>query len=63
MVNAKDFMGLSKHKAQDLAEKKYIIFRLVSVDGETFLGYPEDTRTDRVCVVIEKGSIVQASVQ
>jgi hypothetical protein len=62
-MKAEDFLGLSKKTAQDLAEKKSFIFRLISVDGEPFFSYPEDVRTDRVCVEIENGQIVKATVQ
>ena len=60
---AQEFIGRSKHTAHSLAEFKSLVFRLVSVDGEVFLGYPSDTRTDRVCCEIEKGVIVRANVQ
>jgi len=63
MVNASDFIGLSKKKAQDVCEARSLIFRLVSVDGEHFLGYPEDVRDDRVCVEIKKEKVVAAKVQ
>jgi len=63
MATAEEFVGLSKSRAQDVAEYKSLVFRLVSVDGETFLGYPEDTRTDRICIEIEKGKVVIATIQ
>jgi len=63
MATPEEFIGVSKHKAQDLAEYKSLVFRLVSVDGEVFLGYPEDVRTDRICVEIEKGKVVTATIQ
>ena len=62
-ANASDFINLSKKAAQNLAEAKYMIFRLISVDGEPFLAYPEDKRDDRVCVEIEKEKVVKASIQ
>jgi hypothetical protein len=63
MATAEEFLGLTKKRAQDVAEYKSIIFRLVSVDGDKFLGYPEDERDDRICVEIEKGVITKASIQ
>ena len=63
MSTKDEFVGLTKKGAQNLAEAKCLIFRLVSIDGETFLGYPEDERTDRICVEIEGGKVTQASVQ
>lgn len=65
-IDADMFVNLPKHKAQDLAEKFNMIFRLVSVDGEIFLGYPpadEEPRTDRVCIELKKGIVAQAVIQ
>jgi hypothetical protein len=47
-MEAEKFVNLSKKRAQDLAEANYMIFRLISVDGEPFFSYPEDIRTDRI---------------
>ncbi len=52
-MNEDHFINLSKKAAQDAAEKHNFIFRLVSIDGKQFLGYPEDIRDDRVCVEIQ----------
>lgn len=62
-MDANDFIGLSKKRAQDLAEAKYMIFRLISVDGEAFLPYPDDKRDDRICCEIEKSKVVKATIQ
>jgi hypothetical protein len=59
-TTASEFLGMSKHRAQDLAEYRSFVFRLVSIDGEKYLGYPEDVRTDRVCVEIVNGKITIA---
>jgi len=56
-----DFVGMSKKRAQDVAELKNMLFRLISVDGVPFLSYPEDERTDRVCVEIENSKVVKAT--
>ena len=63
MAISEEFLNVSKRTAQDMAEFKSLVFRLVSIDGEIFLGYPEDTRTDRICVEVEKGKVVVASIQ
>ncbi len=60
---ADDFIGLSKKKAQDVAEYNSLIFRLVKVDGEEMLGYPTDSNVERICVEIENGKVVKASMQ
>lgn len=62
-MNTDLFVGMTKKSAQDLAESKFLIFRLVSIDGETYLGYPEDTRTDRLCVEINDSKISKAVIQ
>lgn len=54
------FVGLTKKSAQDLADRNNLIFRLISIDNEPYMGYPEDERTDRVCVEIVKGVITKA---
>lgn len=56
-----DFVGMTKHRAQDVAEKRNLIFRLISVDGDPYLSYPEDERQDRVCVEIENGKVAKAT--
>lgn len=59
-METSQFKGMGKRAAQNLAEAKNLIFRLVSTDGETILGKPEDVRTDRVCVTIVKDKIDEA---
>jgi hypothetical protein len=63
MSEAKDFEGLTKKGAQNKAEAENLIFRLIKVDGAEFLAYPEDTRTDRICIEIEGGKVVKATIQ
>lgn len=62
-MDANTFIGLSKHTAQDRAEKMNVIFRLISSDGVPFFSYPEDKRDDRVCVEIMGGKVVKATIQ
>lgn len=62
-MKVEEFLGLTKKAAQDKAEAKNLIFRLISVDGEPFFGYPPDERTDRVCVEIEKGRVAKVTLQ
>jgi hypothetical protein len=63
MIDASGFLGLSKKNSQNKAESMNLIFRLVSIDGAPFLGYPEDTRNDRVCVEIVEGVVIKAVIQ
>jgi hypothetical protein len=63
MATANEFLGMSKHSAQDRAEHCNMIFRLISVEGKPFFSYPEDKREDRICVEIVGGKIVVASIQ
>jgi hypothetical protein len=62
-VSASEFIGHTKVGGQNLAEAKNWIFRLISKDGEAFMSYPDDVRTDRVCVEIVNGRIVRATIQ
>jgi len=62
-MEATDFLGLSKKSAQNLAERKNLIFRLIKVDENNFFDYPEDQREDRVCVEIEKNIVIKALYQ
>lgn len=63
MADANSFLGLTKKGAQNKAEEMNLIFRLVRIDGADFLGYPDDTRQDRVCVEIDKGAVTKATIQ
>jgi hypothetical protein len=62
-MNEETFLNLSKKAAQDVAEKSNLIFRLVSIDGKRFLGYPEDVRDDRVCIELENNKVTKALLQ
>lgn len=57
------FIGKSKKGAQDFAERSNLIFRLIRIDDENYLEYPEDQRNDRICVEIENGKVVKANLQ
>lgn len=57
MHKEEDFLGLSKKGAQDLADNKNLIFRLIRVDDKNMFSYPADKRDDRVCIEIDKGKV------
>ena len=57
------FIGLSKVSAQNLAESNNLIFRLIRIDDERFMDYPEKHRTDRVCIEIDNYKVSKASIQ
>jgi hypothetical protein len=59
-INTKAYLGLGKRTAQNKAEGENLIFRLVRVDQETILGYPEDFRDDRLCVEIDNEKVTKA---
>lgn len=62
-MDTQAFVGMGKRRAQNEAESRNLIFRLVSVDGEKILGYPEDDpRDDRVCVEIENDKVCKATI-
>lgn len=63
-MKSEEFLGLTKKEAQNKAEARNLIFRLISIDGDKYFGYPEDgDRTDRVCVEITSGKVSKASIQ
>lgn len=62
-MKAEDFVGLTKKTAQNKAEECNYIFRLIRIDNEPFLSWPEDVRTDRLCVEIDNGKVTTAVVQ
>lgn len=62
MPHADEYINLSKTAAHDLAERRNMIFWLVSVDGERRLGDPPDQREDRVCIELVKGKVAAARV-
>ena len=58
-----EFINCSKSRAQDLAEFKSLVFRLISIDGEPYFSYPEDIRTDRICIEVTNGRVSSARIQ
>ncbi len=62
-VDTSKYIGLGKRTAQNKAELDNLIFRLIRVDGESFLSYPEDVREDRLCVEIDNDKVSKAVVQ
>jgi hypothetical protein len=61
-MSVEQFINLSKKQAQDLAEKRNMIFRLIRIDEEKYYDYPEDKRDDRICVELEGGKVVVAKL-
>lgn len=59
-MSTNDFIGLSKRAAQNLAEKRNLIFRLCRVDGEKMLSHPTDYMKDRVSIEIDGGKVTKA---
>jgi hypothetical protein len=62
-IDTNQFMGMTKRLAQNLAESKNLIFRLIRIDNQDFMSYPEDKRDDRVCVEIDNSVITKAVIQ
>ena len=60
---SKDFIGLTKKSAQGKAEQYNFIFRLIRIDDKDFLPYPDDVRDDRICIEMQKGEVVKATIQ
>jgi hypothetical protein len=62
-MDANIFLKLSKKRAQDKAESLNMIFRLIRIDEENFLSYPDDYRDDRVCVEVDGGVVSKATIR
>lgn len=62
-MDTSKFVGMEKRQAQNKAEQENMIFRLIRVDDKNFFAYPEDTRTDRLCVEIDKGCVSKATIK
>ena len=63
MAKAEDYIGLTKRSSQDKAERDSLVFRLIRIDKEDFLSYPDDERTDRICVEIDDGKVSKATIK
>jgi hypothetical protein len=64
-MNLSQVLGMPKKDAQNFAEMNNLIFRLMYLDGEIYLGEPEpeDVRNDRLCVKIAKGKVIDAEIK
>lgn len=60
MINTNRYIGIGKRHAQNLAEHDNLVFRLVSANGETILGVPDNVQVDRLCVIIENDRVAKA---
>lgn len=61
-VDANTYIGLGKRPAQNKAERDNLIFRLIRVDGENLLPYPDDKRDDRICVEMDNEKVSKATI-
>ena len=62
-MKTEDYLGLTKKAAQNRAEAQNLIFRLIRINEKQYFDYPEDTRTDRVCVEIDNDKVVKVTFQ
>jgi hypothetical protein len=62
-MNTDEFLGLTKKAAQDKAEAKNLVFRLIRVGSEPYFPYPTDQRNDRVCIEIDDGKVSKVTLQ
>jgi len=58
----KEYIGLGKKSAQNLAERDNYIFHLIRIDDKNFFEYPseDESRGDKICIEIDKGKVVSA---
>jgi hypothetical protein len=61
--NVNSYIGMSKKGAQNKAEVENLIFRLIRIDGENYLPYPEDRADDRICIEIDAGKVSKAVIR
>jgi len=61
-MKSEEFLGLTKKAAQDKAEAKNLIFRLIRIDNEPYFAYPPETDVceQRLCVEIDNGKVSKA---
>ena len=67
-ISSDMFLNKTKKSSQDLAEKHSIIYRLIRINNENFMSYPDssDDRSkmmDRVCIEIDNGKVTKAVFQ
>ncbi len=62
-MKSEDYLGLTKKAAQNKAEQQNLIFRLIRINDKLYFDYPEDTRSDRVCVEIDNDKVVKVAFQ
>ena len=62
-INTSVYIGMGKRQAQNKSELDNLIFRLIRVDAENFLSYPEDVREDRICIEIDKDKVSKATIR
>lgn len=62
-IDSKTYLGLTKMEANRKSERDNLIFRLIRVNDRDIQTYPFDQRTDRICVEIEDGVVVKATIQ
>jgi hypothetical protein len=63
-MDTSKYLGLTKKSAQNKAENAGLIFRLIRIDGESFLDYPKDDekRDDRICIEIDSSQVTKAII-
>jgi hypothetical protein len=62
-MDTKTYLGLSKTEANNKAKENNLIFLLIRVDDRDIQKYPFDLRKDRICVEIEDGAVIKATIQ
>ena len=62
-MDTNSFIGLSKKSAQNKAETLGLLFHLIRIDEENYFNYPDEKRTDRICIEIDKAQVSKATIQ
>lgn len=62
MAGVNDFIGQTKKGSQNIAEARGLVYRLIRIDRESYMPYPDDIRDDRVCIEIDNGKVSKAKI-
>ena len=63
MMNAEQFLGLTKRQSYELAERLGLMPHLVRIDDRNLFGYPDDQREDRICLELDSRRVTKATIQ
>lgn len=54
--------GRRRRARRNIAEARGLVYRLIRIDRESYMPYPDDIRDDRVCIEIDNGKVSKAKI-